>query len=310
MRPPPFEINDSSVLTVPVNDVPKMVESHPGIDFVVAGAGKTGADAILELLRLGIHSSRIIWVIPNDSWYYIREDLFSPESFVPALTRIMNTFLESNSCEETFLKLEGTPNSIITRLDQNILPKVFKGATICRSEISKLRSIDRMIRLGRIVRIENGIMELEKGNICLTNYSCVIDCTANGIQMRKPVPIFCDKKIILQPIQTFQPVYSAALIAYVETHIPNEVTQNNICRVVSYPAGVEDYIKTLYDAHKVLKALKVNCMRFVRKSRLNMASGVPRWRLLWGVFGPSDFLGRFIKFAERVDNGSYDVTVE
>ena len=40
--------------------------------YVVIGAGKTGMDALLQLLDSGVSSDSIIWVVSQDCWYYNR----------------------------------------------------------------------------------------------------------------------------------------------------------------------------------------------------------------------------------------------
>ena len=45
--------------------------------FAVIGAGKTGMDAVLFLLNHGVEQSRIVWIMPNDSWLLDRDQLFA-----------------------------------------------------------------------------------------------------------------------------------------------------------------------------------------------------------------------------------------
>ena len=165
MRPPPFEIKKSmNCIVGNVNETPKLVQTHPNADFVVIGAGKTGVDAILELLKLGISSSHIMWVISKDAWYIIRE-IFAANVILDRYGEFYNKYIEANCNEKAFLELEQGPHPKVARLDPDIIPKVFKAATISLSDIPKLRTISQTIRLGRIIRIENDTMILEKGNV-------------------------------------------------------------------------------------------------------------------------------------------------
>ena len=40
--------------------------------YVVIGAGKTGLDALLQLLDTGVSQESILWVISQDCWYFNR----------------------------------------------------------------------------------------------------------------------------------------------------------------------------------------------------------------------------------------------
>ena len=40
--------------------------------YVVIGAGKTGIDALLHLLDIGVDPESIMWIISNDCWYFNR----------------------------------------------------------------------------------------------------------------------------------------------------------------------------------------------------------------------------------------------
>ena len=40
--------------------------------YVVIGAGKTGLDALLQLLDTGVSPESILWIISQDCWYFNR----------------------------------------------------------------------------------------------------------------------------------------------------------------------------------------------------------------------------------------------
>jgi hypothetical protein len=40
--------------------------------YVVIGAGKTGIDAVLHLLDIGVQQEAITWILSNDCWYFSR----------------------------------------------------------------------------------------------------------------------------------------------------------------------------------------------------------------------------------------------
>lgn len=56
-----------------VNALPRLAADHPG--YVVIGAGRTGTDACIWLLRNGADPDSIRWVMPRDSWLLAGSDL-------------------------------------------------------------------------------------------------------------------------------------------------------------------------------------------------------------------------------------------
>ena len=43
---------------------------------MIVGGGKTGIDGVLHLLDHGLSPDKIVWIVPNDSWF-INRDLFT-----------------------------------------------------------------------------------------------------------------------------------------------------------------------------------------------------------------------------------------
>ena len=63
--PPPFGSADG-VHVVPVNDLVDLGEAPS--QYVIAGSGKTAADACIWLLQNGVDPDAICWVRPRDPW--------------------------------------------------------------------------------------------------------------------------------------------------------------------------------------------------------------------------------------------------
>ena len=67
MRPPPYHVGDGVDCVAP-NDLPASAPGHQR--FVIVGAGKTGIDACLWLLRNDIAPDRLTWIMPRDAWLH------------------------------------------------------------------------------------------------------------------------------------------------------------------------------------------------------------------------------------------------
>lgn len=62
---PGFSV-DAGVQMIPLNDLPDVTTPPDG--FTVIGGGKTGIDACLWLLEMGVWPGDIRWIMPRDGW--------------------------------------------------------------------------------------------------------------------------------------------------------------------------------------------------------------------------------------------------
>lgn len=60
-----------------------------------------------------------------------------------------------------------------------------------------------------------------------------LDCSASGLQTAPDVPVFDDDVVNLLMVRTCQPVFSGALIAWVESHLDADTDKNRLCRPVT-----------------------------------------------------------------------------
>ena len=84
MRPPPFPV-DPQAYCAPLNVLPKVAGEYD--NYVVVGAGKTGMDACLFLLRNEVDPERIRWIMPRDSWMLDRANIQPGELFAQSIGR-------------------------------------------------------------------------------------------------------------------------------------------------------------------------------------------------------------------------------
>jgi len=244
-RPPPFEV-DPSVECVPINGLEGMdLSSGKRKRFIVAGAGKTGIDAILYLLNNGVSESDIVWIVSRDAWMFNR-DWFNPRT-------AMLTFPDALTCHKRSFEAYMTEMERIgfyLRIDGGISPSKFSCATVEAHELDQLRSLSNVVRRGRIQAITNSHLIMTKGNPLPFDVddNVVVNCTANGIPRRPPVPVWQGKKIVLQPVSFCQAAFSAAIIGYVECcprdKFRTDTDRNNIMRPVPYPVDTRDMIRS------------------------------------------------------------------
>ena len=70
-----------------------------------------------------------------------------------------------------------------------------------------------------------------------------IDCSASAIVMPPALPVFDGDRINLFMVRTCQPLFSAAVIAYLESHVTDVAEKNAMCAVVPSPERPIDWLR-------------------------------------------------------------------
>jgi hypothetical protein len=241
MRPPEYEIA-SGVDCVPPNGLPN---SAVGRDrYVIVGAGKTGMDACLWLLRHGVPAEKLTWIKPREAWLLDRALLQPGPSFAKDIRAAMIARVEAvknaTSLDDLFERLETT--GLLLRVDPTVRPTMYRCATVSRAELEQLRRIEDVVRLGHVARIEPGKIVLDEGELPADPSTLYIDCTADGLEQRPTLPVFDGDKITLQCVRGCQPVFSAAVIGHVEATKPDDGAKNELCEPVPYPVCDLDWL--------------------------------------------------------------------
>ena len=229
---------------IPINDLTKI--SIPSKGFVVIGGGKTGVDACLWLLENKVNPDLITWIVSRDAWMIDRETAQPTATFFEkSIGNQANQFeavAEATSIADMFDKLE--EKGVLVRIDKAVRPKMFHGATISQLELEELRKIKHIIRKGRVQSIERDQIILKGGTIPTSSETIHVDCSASAIPVTlKSKPIFSDNLITPQTIRSYQPVFSAAVIAYVEANYETEKEKNKLCGIVPLPNHDIDWLK-------------------------------------------------------------------
>ncbi|MGB5354188.1 MAG: hypothetical protein WBN32_11300, partial [Woeseia sp.] len=212
---PSFSIADG-VRFMPLNDLPKV--SEPPAGYVVIGGGKTGIDACLWLLLQRVDPDTITWIMPRDAWLLDRQNTQpTPEFFASSIGSQAAQFeaiAKADSIDDLFARLEAA--GVLLRIDENVQPSMFHAATISKLELAELRRIKNIVRLGRVTSLETDRIVLDEGSIETSRNHLHIDCSARAISNLKIKPVFAGDTITPQTVRSYQPAFSAALIAYVE----------------------------------------------------------------------------------------------
>ena len=276
--PPQYEV-ESGVHIVPINGLADI--KKPWDNYVVIGAGKTGLDALLYLLDQNVDPDKIIWIVSNDCWYFNR-DMAEMENFYISVTGQMNGILAAESLDEMYENYEKA--GIFMRIDKSIHPTKMRAATCSPREMEKIGRVHQIVRLGRIVKIEESEILFTTGEkIPTTKTTLHIDCSAAGTSFPPVKKIFSGSTINLQMVQAAQPTFSGSIIAAIETAIPDDdEKKNDICTPIPGFQEREDWPRfmkdTLLNAEKFGRVLGI---RWLRNRRLSRMSHVSVLDLAW-----------------------------
>ena len=218
--------------------------SEPPTRFVVIGGGKTGIDACLWLLEHNVDPSRIQWIVSRDAWMLDRRNTQPTAPFftdtVGGMVNQFESIAAAEGVEDMFDRLEAS--GYLLRLDTAHCPTMFHAATISRLELAELRRIEDVVRLGRVQAIEADRIVLDGGELPTGPDVLHVDCSASAIKDRGTPPIFAGDTVTPQTVSSFQPAFSAALIAHVESAYATDEEKNALCTVVPLPDGDREYM--------------------------------------------------------------------
>jgi len=273
-HPPKYTIHPGVTL-VPINGIARLDKSWE--KYVVIGAGKTGIDAVLRLLDLGVSQEKISWIVPNDPWMQNRDTLQVSEipNFIDMWFSIMPGFEDGG---DAYKKLEKA--GFFMRLDPSIWPTKQKCATVSSAELRQLQTVTSVVRQGRVAALHVDKIEFQNGTSLVSNSDWLyVDCTCDGLATTPSVPIFQEKKLILQPVSTCQQVKSAASIAALELRIDDNEKKNKILIPVPHPNHNRDFFVSQLQSVENDNRMAKEGAGFIweKTSRLNLLYHIGLW---------------------------------
>ncbi len=244
MRPPAYDVADG-VDCVPPNDMPAFAVDRER--FVIVGAGKTGIDACLWLLRNGIPPERLTWIMPRDSWLMDRANIQPGPQF---LERFQAGFAQRLVAIDA-ATIGGRPVRTVGSLRQSAAAGLVgaadhvslrerdedrtsnscnASATSCGWDASSASSPARWCWPTARSRVDGSAL--------------YVDCSADGLEKRAPITVFDGDRITLQSVRGCQQVFSSGLIAHVEAGYGDDATRNRLCQPVPHPNTDLDWLTT------------------------------------------------------------------
>lgn len=226
---------------VPLNQLPDV--RRPPAGYTVVGSGKTGMDACLWLLQNGVAPAHIRWIMPRDAWLMDRANAQpGADDFERTIVSTIAQFeaiAAATSLPDLFARLE--ERGLLLRIDKSVQPSTYRCAIVSQAELAQLRRIEDVVRLGHVRRIEPAQIVLDRGTVVADPDTLYVDCSACAIVKPPAVPVFDGARINLLMVRWCQPLFSAALIAWVESHLSDPAEMNALCTAVPSPEKPSDW---------------------------------------------------------------------
>jgi hypothetical protein len=298
---PSFSV-DEGARCVAVNAL--VTEAASAAAYVILGAGKTAMDACVWLLEQGVAPDSIIWVKPREAWVLDRANVQPREhvgSFIKDYAASVEASAQATSVRDLFERLEACGS--LLRVDTNVEPTMFRGAILSDYERELLRSIEHVVRAGRVRCVRPNGMDLDEASVTIAPGSLFVDCTADGLRPRTPRPVFEPGRVTMQVIREGSPSFSAALIGHLEaTRGDDLAAANDLAPPHAYQNAATDWLRVRhssmtaqarYDQTPDVAAWAEGC-------RLNIISGLLNHANEPGV---TEAIGRYFEnAAEAIDN--------
>ena len=237
--PPRFAVEDGARV-VPVNDLVHLEEAPS--QYVVVGSGKTATDAIVWLLGRGVDPDAVVWVRPREPWMLNRAVVQpDPAVYLTMVASMMERAAQAESLDTLMLDLEA--DGTMLRIDRSHTPTMAKAPTLGTWELELLRSVERVVRLGHVVSVRPGRLELDGGSVDLAPDALVVNCAADGLKNKPLLPIWQPEVITLQPVRAGFPCFGAAMAGYVEATRASDEEKNAVCRPSSLGNSLVDWAR-------------------------------------------------------------------
>jgi hypothetical protein len=271
---PNFAVDPDVRLLTP-NDL--VTATTAGHRFTVIGGGKTSMDTCSWLLDHDVDPDDVRWIRPRDSWITNRRWV-QPHSMVGNLIEWLTRQAEASAAASDVRDLLGRFEAagVLERLDPDITPSIYRGAILSDREVTQLRTISSLVRLGHVTKISANQIDLEHGAVTTDVEELCINCTAVGLPAPPARPVFEDDRITIQWLQLGISPFSAALIGLVEATRTDDEEKNRLCPPNPISGEAADLPAALLRTHQARAAwmAEPDIAAWLDSTRLNPLRGI------------------------------------
>jgi hypothetical protein len=273
---PPFEVADG-VRCVPAGELAHIAERPER--FVVIGAGKTALDACVWLLEQGVPASAIRWIKSREAWW-LNRGFFQPHALLPDFLRglaiQMEAMAHAGSVQDLLARLEA--QAIFLRIDAGVAPTMLRGAVVSESELTLLRRIEDVVRMGHVRKIGRREIVLDEGRVPTSEETLHVHCAARGLARPPLRPIFEPGRVTVQPFLWAFACYQFAMLGVVEATVESDEEKNRLCPPLNHWDTSADYLSAFLAAlaNEQARAAYPALASWVKGTRLHPLSGIAR----------------------------------
>jgi hypothetical protein len=252
--PAPFDVGEGVIVVTP-NDLVHLAEAPS--QYVVAGSGKTATDTCIWLMENGVEPDAIVWVRPRDPWMLNRAVVQPDPAVALGLSAdTVQAAAEATTVDDMFLHLEEFGDML--RIDEAVTPTMARTPTLARWELDRLRTVENVVRLGHLRRVERGRLLLDDGEVAVADDAVVVHAAAPGLLVRPPVQIWGEDTITLQPVRAGFPCFGAALIGYVEATVDGDEEKNRLCPPSVYSDSLAEWARLQTLGYRAVQAFSAD----------------------------------------------------
>ncbi|MEM7141873.1 MAG: NAD(P)-binding protein [Actinomycetota bacterium] len=242
-RPPAYAVDEGVRLVTP-NQLARL--DAPASAFVLVGAGKTAMDTGYWLLEQGVDPGAICWLRPRDGWMVNRrytQPFEQVAGMAEMQSRTVEACVDAETGADVVAHLEA--HGMMTRIDPAAPTTIYRGATISEPELDALRTIENVVRLGRVKRIASDRIHMDEGTVATAPGTVHVDCTAEGLSTAPRLPIFDGDRLTVQFTTLGVAPWSAAVLGFVESLDVDDEERNRLCPSIGR-TGLVDELLGLY----------------------------------------------------------------
>jgi hypothetical protein len=273
-RHTPTFVVEAGVRVIPPNDLVELDDGTRG--FTIIGAGKTAMDTCSWLLNAGVDADNIQWIKTRDPWLLNRASMQPLEqvgAYLQFQARWVEAAAEAVDGQDFAHRLEADGEML--RIDPSVESEAFRGATLSMTELDTLRTIGRVVRRGKVLRIATTNIVMEGGSVPADPGEIYIDCTAAGVRPTTARPLFTTDGITLQYVTIGNIPWSAATVGFVEALSDDDAYKNRLCNPVVFTGASADLLHLAYTGMTgiLARGAEPELAAWAERSRLNPAGG-------------------------------------
>jgi len=166
---------------------------------------------------------------------------------------------------------------------------------ISEAELTLLRRIEDVVRLGHVRRIERDAIILDEGTVPTTEATVHVHCASRGLRRPPLRPIFEPGRVTVQPFLWGFACYQFAMLGVVEATVKSDEEKNRLCPPIAYWDANTEYLSAFLASltNERARAAYPALASWAKETRLSPRGGIARHRDAPSVIDARERIERF-----------------